>query len=259
MRPILLCLLMWSGSAFPLTFPEENLRIDSMMHRADAVIHAEVADRTVARNPDDGVPHTFYQMTVHDVIAGRVRPGDLLVVRVFGGQVNEETWGFYGTPIFEIGDNIVVFLRNNGDAEVPFVNSYAGAYWANIGPNGHSFITNADGFPIKAVGEEGIDVDRDSNNAQCIQAALLPEVRDNREREMRTSRGSLLTCPSPAEQFTDTVGLKQFIAALNQRPANPTPREMRSIPFGEFDERSRQALAQASRPVSPPSNVPKSR
>lgn len=251
MRLLYSCVAMWGLSVSAALYPEGATRIDSMMMKADAVIHAEVTGLVVARNPNDGVPHTFYRMLVHDVISGSVLPSEV-VVRIMGADMANEVWSFFGTPFFEVGEHIVVFLRNNGDAEVPIVSGHKGVFWANVSHDGGRYITDADGFPVTGVDKGSIEVDRTSTVARCIQAALIPEVREVLDSETQAPRLSSLACPHEADQIKDTIRLDQFKQALAQVAANPSPRTLRSIPFGKFDDQSLRALEEANRPVPPP-------
>lgn len=244
MRPFLLCIMFWCGSAAALSLTPGATRVESMLREADAVIYAEVTDRAVARNPDDDIPHTFYRMKVEKVITGSVESSEL-IMRIWGAETDEESVGFVGTPQFSVGDRIIVFVRGNGEEAVPIVNFHWGVFWVDRAPDNTRFVTDAEGYPVKALNTGPVEVDRRSEKAICLRDAIVPEAQKEAERRVGKRPELPLACPGLQEQLAGTLRPEAFIAAIEREGRRHVPsnlRPVKSTPWVMFDAASRQSL-----------------
>ncbi|MGI9012641.1 MAG: hypothetical protein ACR2GY_00160 [Phycisphaerales bacterium] len=106
--------------------------IDDYIAQSDLVFHGEVTNIEYALSRPTGpegslIPHTFVTFRVHDVLHGSV--ADQHVTLRFMGGFNNATKRFMTIStgsLFDIGDEEVLFVHDNGHALTPIVGNQAG-------------------------------------------------------------------------------------------------------------------------------------
>lgn len=253
------------GVSVATSFDPEDLQLNAMLRDADAIVHAEVVERTVAKNPDDGIPHTFYRLRILEVIIGASDQTEV-VIRVWVAMDRDRSIGFVGTPNFEVGEEIVAFIRDNGDEAIPILNDHAGVLWINTSPGGKRFLTDAEGYPINAVTDGPLKADRNSANAQCVRSSVLAGT-DQHTLAPSTpgqsaSNAPLANCVNDdPHRFDDAMAVHDFNNALRDRAKRLSINKsvvLRSMPWAEFDVRSRSSLRRYSQVAAPPEPLLKS-
>jgi hypothetical protein len=109
-----------------------NINIDKMAAQADAVFQGTVIDidyrysDPVENQP--ALPHTFVTFAVAEVLHGNV-PDNTLTLRFLGGPLKDGGAMMSNqTPKFDIGDEDLLFVRDNGVAECPLVECANGRF-----------------------------------------------------------------------------------------------------------------------------------
>lgn len=121
-------------------------RFDAIAAAADAVIHGTViaVDYRMSADGDGGLPHAFVTYDVHEVLAGTVESNPL-VLRFIGGPDSRGDFLMVGhTPMFDIGNEDILFVRGNGAAGCPLVECEHGRIRiheaAAYGPHGTAMV-----------------------------------------------------------------------------------------------------------------------
>ena len=103
-------LSMFTSSAFGTTYAKST--VDGQFATADAVVEAQV---TALRRTEvvNGFPVSFYELQVLDVMKGQTGP--TVELGMPGGPLGADAYvHFPGTPIFDLGDTILVVLSQFG-------------------------------------------------------------------------------------------------------------------------------------------------
>lgn len=131
-------LLAWYSTLFSLishaSSPEnKDLLIDMLKERArssDFVFHGRVTKIDYAKSTT-GVAHTFTKFEIIDAVYGDYHD-DEIVLRQVGGLYyeNGQVMELHVThmPYFEVGDEAVIFAKDNGKAECPYSGCLQGIY-----------------------------------------------------------------------------------------------------------------------------------
>jgi len=85
---------------------------EDMARDADAIVSGQVLSTEVriVLDPVRGaVPHTFTRLAVRDWIAGS--GGATVVIEELGGEIQGEGLIIAGTPIYRVGEEVIVFLE----------------------------------------------------------------------------------------------------------------------------------------------------
>jgi len=81
---------------------------------AHEVVRGEVVDEEVVYDAWWDRVYTHTTVRVDEAIGGHVRPGDLIVVRQLGGELDGLETILIGTADFTLGDEVVLFTRTDG-------------------------------------------------------------------------------------------------------------------------------------------------
>lgn len=82
-------------------------------------------------NPEEdaGIPHTFVTFSVEQILKGSLASQGSLTLRLQGGLDVDETYmRVSGVPVFDIGDQDILFVRRNGEALCPLVGWKRGTF-----------------------------------------------------------------------------------------------------------------------------------
>lgn len=127
---------------------------DSLVSQADYIVRAEV--KTVASEWQEvngrRVIITRVTLDVKETIAGT--PPSPLVLEMLGGRVGEDELVVGGAPKFLVGDEDVLFIRNNGRAFSPLVGVMHGRYPVlRDQKTGRAAMLRSNGVPLYDQGE----------------------------------------------------------------------------------------------------------
>lgn len=109
---------------------------------AHEVVRGEVVDEEVVYDAwwDRVYTHTFVR--VDEAIGGAVRPGDLIVVRQLGGELDGLETVLVGTADFTLGDEVVLFTRTDGALHY-LVGMAQGSYFVVTEADGRETVTRS--------------------------------------------------------------------------------------------------------------------
>lgn len=148
----------------------DALTQDQIARQADLVFQGQViaVDYRMSKTGPGlaSIPHTFVTYRIDHLLKGRSQNGVLITLRMQGGPVpgSDRAMLIAGAPNFDIGDNDLLFVSNNGNALIPLVGWSQGRYR----------IIND-----KAYSDDGREVFLDKDNRVVLGAVQpLPDVRN---------------------------------------------------------------------------------
>lgn len=102
---------------------------------AHEVVRGEVIDEEVVYDAWWDRVYTHTTVRVDEAIGGTARPGDLIVVRQLGGELDGLETVLIGTTDFTLGDAVVLFTRTDGALH----------YLVGMAQGGYFVVTEEDG------------------------------------------------------------------------------------------------------------------
>jgi hypothetical protein len=116
----------------PFAPADLETRLSDNMGEADLVMHGTVRyiDYVMSEPSEESptaLPHTFVTYRVQDVIKGKVTD-DYITLRFIGG-LDRATLRFLGmseAPMFDVGDEDILFIKDNGSRQCPLVKGRQG-------------------------------------------------------------------------------------------------------------------------------------
>jgi len=108
-----------------------SVELEERIERADQIFHGEVIDLQYATSVDLGAeslsfPHTFVTFSVITPIKGGL-VGDEVTLRFGGGDGGDGTVTMVSdNPLFDLGDEVVLFVADNGRSICPLVDCETG-------------------------------------------------------------------------------------------------------------------------------------
>ena len=124
---------------------------------ADLIFTGQVIAKETATSLDGLYPFTFVTFEIAEILKGAV-DGEELTLRFEGGDLEErqETLEVVGMPQFELGDEVLLFVRNNGKAACPLVGWWQGRLDFQLHPaTGKRLLVDHRGRVVESVGTEG--------------------------------------------------------------------------------------------------------
>jgi hypothetical protein len=110
---------------------------------------------------------SYISFNVKDALKGA--PGKSFTMRTFGGTVDGETMIIGDGPTFNVGDEDVLFVENNGTQVVPLVGIMHGQFHVRKDASGQEMVTTNEDEPLRSVARLG----RESTGAQNEPAMTL--------------------------------------------------------------------------------------
>ncbi len=111
---------------------------------------------------------TYVTLKVEQALKGA--PGQSYSIRMLGGTVDGETMAVADAPKFEVGDEDILFVRNNGTQFIPLVGIMHGRFHVRKEATGRDVVTTNDGDVVKNVAQLGAR----NATAAANQAGLTP-------------------------------------------------------------------------------------
>ena len=112
---------------------------------------------------------TYVTFEVKDALKGS--PGKSYTVRQFGGTVDGETMMIDGAPVFNVGDEDILFVENNGSQVVPLVGLMHGRFHVRKDASGRETVTTNGDQPLGDVSRLGHE-----ETGAATAAALSPSA-----------------------------------------------------------------------------------
>jgi hypothetical protein len=92
---------------------------------------------------------SYITFKVKDALKGA--PGQSFTMQTFGGTVGEESMKIGDGPEFQVGDDDVLFVENNGTQVVPLVGIMYGRFHVRKDASGQESITTNEEQPLRSV------------------------------------------------------------------------------------------------------------
>lgn len=106
--------------------------VEGMSQKASAVFHGTVVDVSYrgsnAGKGSSSVPHTFVTYEVKDVLVGDINRSQFTLRFMGGEDKNGNIMMTTQSPHFDVGDEDVLFVQGNGNAECPLVDCANGRF-----------------------------------------------------------------------------------------------------------------------------------
>ena len=124
---------------------------EQLVDQAEVIFHGSVTNVSSQWVGEGAERHIVSYITfkVKDAIKGS--PGHSYTMRTFGGTVGEETMKIGDGPEFQVGDDDVLFVENNGTQVVPLVGIMFGRFHVRKDASGQEVITTNEDQPLRNV------------------------------------------------------------------------------------------------------------
>ena len=96
---------------------------------------------------------SYITFQVKDALKGA--PGKSFTMRAFGGTVDGETMVIGDAPKFEVGDEDILFVENNGSQVIPLVGLMHGRFHVRKDQTGKALVTTNEDHPLRNVSRLG--------------------------------------------------------------------------------------------------------
>jgi len=113
---------------------------------------------------------SYITFEVKDALKGA--PGKTYTMRAFGGTIDGETMMIGDGPKFEVGDEDILFVENNGTQVVPLVGLMHGQFHVRRDQSGKAMVTTNEDKPLRNVTRLG----RETETGTSTEAVLTPEA-----------------------------------------------------------------------------------
>lgn len=140
--------LLHVAAASATTIIYKNL--DQLAAESEGIVVGTVAAKTSAYGPDKSTIYTLVTLEGLDAIKGQVKGYDL-TLRFEGGRVENDVLRIEGSPRFEIGERVVLFVRGNGRAKIPLVGWTQGVFRVVQDASGKPVVSDHEGNKLFGV------------------------------------------------------------------------------------------------------------
>ncbi|HUF10790.1 MAG TPA: hypothetical protein VMO47_15835 [Rhodothermales bacterium] len=150
-----------TASATTVVPPE----FEELVNESDCVVRAVVKSvRSEFSRPGSKSIVTYVELEVKEVIAGN--PPSPLVLRMLGGQVGDKRMIVSGAPEFVVGDEDILFIRDNGKVFNPLTALMHGRYpIARDKATGRGYMMRNNRAPLKDTKEVSGEMDHAAHSA----------------------------------------------------------------------------------------------
>ena len=155
---------------------------DQLVNESDYIIRASVKSvDSEFRSSSGGGKSIFTKVSLNvlEVIAGN--PPTDVVLEILGGKVGNEQMVLQGAPRFKVGDEDILFVRDNGRVIVPLVAMMHGRYpILQESSSGKRYVARENKVPLNDTAEVAQPMGKESaaitpEPAKAVSTALTPE------------------------------------------------------------------------------------
>lgn len=109
-------LLMTFGLTFATTMLP--LSIEELIDKSPLIITGEVVSIETYENQENGIIHREVAVIPNEVLKGEISPDIPIIVYVLGGTIGERAVFVPGSPEFEVGEKVLLFLMDHKDGKM---------------------------------------------------------------------------------------------------------------------------------------------
>jgi hypothetical protein len=127
---------------------------DALVNNSDYIVRARTKSVSAQKQETahGSKIYTLVDIEVLDVVAGT--PPAHVTLRLLGGQVGDERMIVEGMPRFQVGDEDILFVRDNGRSICPLYRMMHGRFPVRTDPrDGRKYVTRADGEPVTSTAQ----------------------------------------------------------------------------------------------------------
>jgi hypothetical protein len=137
---------------------------DELVNESDFIVRATVKSvRSEFSRPGSKAIVTYVELDVKEVITGN--PPSPLILRMLGGRVGDKRMIVSGTPEFVVGDEDILFVRDNGKVFNPLTALMHGRYpIARDKDTGRGYIMRNNRAPLKDTKEVSGKMDHEAHS-----------------------------------------------------------------------------------------------
>ena len=128
---------------------------DQLVGQAEVIFQGNVTKVNSQWVGEGGERHIVSYVTFNVKEALKGAPGRSYTLRMFGGTVDGETMGIADAPKFEVGDEDILFVENNGSQAIPLVGIMHGRFHVRHDNSGSELMTTNEGEPLRNVARLG--------------------------------------------------------------------------------------------------------
>ncbi|WP_137940071.1 hypothetical protein [Chitinivorax sp. B] len=191
---------------------------DDLIKEADGIVMGRIG-RVEARYDNRRDIYTLVTLDQVKVLDGNyARP--MLTLRLKGGRINNEIIHMDGSPEFEAGQRVVLFVKNNGRDLVPLVGWGQGMFRIVAdAASRQDVIHDSDNNPVVAVQAGHVDKDMVNAPEANILGARKPLSAAAQISAGRTETGEMTPMTAAAMLPRPAMSVQAFIDAINQSSA----------------------------------------
>jgi len=131
----------------------QEATLKELAERSDAVIYGTLMRKEFKANVE-GMPWTFYTLSVHDVFAGEVA-GSEFTFRCAGGIAGGHHTRVGGVPTLNVGDEVVAFFME-ADPICQLAGAFQGVFKVADSASGIPVLVNHAGYPLVGLAEDDL-------------------------------------------------------------------------------------------------------
>ncbi|TAK51715.1 MAG: hypothetical protein EPO25_15775 [Gammaproteobacteria bacterium] len=219
--------------------------LDALADQADLIVRGRVArieyGMSVKTAADEmQVPFTYVTYAIDEVLKGSAADGQSVTLRFLGGPIgNERIMVVQGVPLFDVGDEDVLFVRGNGSHACPLVRCGDGRFRA-IGDqmysdDGFEVLLNPAGQPVYGRRHRNATVDEHRVGAQQLRRLVKDEPDSveaaDGETERPGNRGEHMSKGRFTGFVSDRVKRRHSPEQLKSLPAVASARAQERVTF----------------------------
>jgi hypothetical protein len=141
---------------------------DQLVEQAEVIFQGNVT-KVQSQWVGEGADRHIMSLVTFDVKdAVKGKPGRTYTISMVGGTVDGETMEVADAPKFNVGDEDILFVENNGTQFIPLVGIMHGRFHVRRDDSGRELVTTNEEEPLDNVARLG----RETAAAQSPQAAL---------------------------------------------------------------------------------------
>lgn len=145
------CVVFLAASAASAT-TLQSLDFDDLVGMADGVVIGTV-DGIQVHQANDGTIYRYVTFGDLEVLTGAYGEAQI-TLRFEGGALGREVLVVHGSPEFEEGERVVLFVEGNGERVVPLVGWEQGLFRVQVDPSGATAITDSVGNRVFGIDDD---------------------------------------------------------------------------------------------------------
>ncbi|MEY2485751.1 MAG: hypothetical protein QOH39_1399 [Verrucomicrobiota bacterium] len=128
---------------------------DQLVGQAEFIFQGNVTKLNAQWIGEGADRHIVSYVTFNVKEALKGTPGQTYTIRMFGGTVEGESMGIADAPTFQVGDEDILFVENNGSQVIPLVGIMHGRFHVRRDSSGGELVTTNEEEPLRNISSLG--------------------------------------------------------------------------------------------------------